>query len=227
MAPSLCSSQELLDLSLSLTRRYTTSSSRMVQAGRISTISTLLAGCIFGERFCIGLLRYLTVSEMCRRACFISCLLIATWFGDRLIPVVSLLRYVTRFPCDTFGWYVAMVYLQVSDVEQSMRPSRRRLMQTRPSSMEYRSSQGNSGRRTMHRLFWGYCEHICSKSALDTNAHSFFFQARGVDIGDSPYIRSYLSLALPPPTNQKILRRLWNAAHGHRLFWFGILGYFP
>jgi hypothetical protein len=24
--------------------------------------------------------------------------------------VNSLLRYVTRFPCETFGWYVAVVY---------------------------------------------------------------------------------------------------------------------
>ena len=79
----------------------------MGQAGLISITCISLAGFISGVLYCIGSVLYSTVSY----AAYTRAVPAAEVF---LRIVVTLLRYVTKFPCETFGWYVAMVYLQVS-----------------------------------------------------------------------------------------------------------------
>lgn len=99
-------------------------------------ICRLLVGYMCGQRSCIGSLRFLMVSSPARARArlfapspFFSRMLSetrseeqpprrvltddrSTFFLPLLSTACALLRYVTRFPCDIFGFYVAWVYIQ-------------------------------------------------------------------------------------------------------------------
>jgi hypothetical protein len=107
-------------------------------------------------------------------------------------PVCALLKYVTKFPCETFGFYVAMVYREYrvylskitlgSSLNGSIHPlspSKCNLDQTTPKrqaqitrfySTAFRSSPVNSISRMILLRSSAFCESLDSDTSISSSS---------------------------------------------------------